>query len=250
MIELKDISKSYTEGFLFRKKINVLKKINMKISKGNSVGLIGNSGSGKSTISNLICGMEKYDSGEIFFEGKKVISGEKRNEISVIFQNPKSSFEPRATMYKNLKEVMDIDVKYDIQEKNRLIRDYTNLVGLNENLLSRNINEISGGEAQRFSIVRALLKEAKFLILDEATSMLDISTQAQILKLLKKLQIERNLTYLFISHDLDIARIFCNYIFVLNNGVIVEEGEIKDIFENPKNSYTKDLIRIFNKLNI
>lgn len=250
MIKLKNINMSYTSGFFKKNKQKILKNIDMNIETGGIYALLGNSGSGKSTIAKLICGMEKYNSGLIFLNGEKFEAKEYREEINIIFQHPESSFDPRLSMYDNLKEILEIRNLYSKKEWDKVIKDNIALLGLEENLLRRRVSEISGGEAQRFAIARALLTKSKFLILDEVTSMLDISTQAQILELLKFLQKEKNLTYLFISHDLEVVKNFCDYIIVLDKGEIIEQGKVKEVLSNPKTEYLKTILKVFNKLNI
>lgn len=250
MIKINSVYKTYVSGTFYKRKFEALKNINIEIMEGKTVGLIGSSGSGKSTIAKILCGIESYNSGEITFENNVIEKGKCIDEINIIFQHPESSFDPRLTMYENLVEILNIKKLYSNENKYKIINEYIKLVGLKEELLKRHVNEISGGEAQRFVIARALMTKSKFLILDECTSMLDVFTQAQILNLLINLQKEKKLTYLFISHDLEVAKIMCDYIYILKDGEIVEKGNVEKIFENPKNEYTKNLIEIFNKLNI
>lgn len=250
MIKFRNVSKSYQSGVIKKRNNKVLDNINLHIKKGRVCGLIGNSGSGKSTIAKILCGLEIYDDGEVLLHDFLLEKGIYNKEINIIFQHPESSFDPRMTIFKNFKEILSIQKIYKEENLQDIIYKYVDLVGLDRNLLNRRVSEISGGEAQRFAIARSLMTESKFLILDEATSMLDVLTQSQILNLLKDLKLKnKELTYLFITHDLELAKSFCDDIAIINKGKIIEYGLVEEVFNNPKTDYVKNIIEAFNKLN-
>ena len=228
--------------------------IDFDIYAGESLGLVGESGSGKSTLGKLIVGLEEPDEGSIYFEGIH-LNGKDNAEIKelgkpiqMIFQNPFSSLNPRMHIGSAIMEVVKLYnpqlPKSELREK---AVELLNMVGLEESHFNRLPQEFSGGQRQRISIARVLAAEPKLIVCDESVSSLDVSVQAQILNLLKKLQEEKKLSYLFISHDLSVVRFMCDRIMVMKDGEIKESGITEDIFSNPKSSYTKTLIEAIPK---
>ncbi|MDR0819258.1 MAG: dipeptide/oligopeptide/nickel ABC transporter ATP-binding protein [Oscillospiraceae bacterium] len=224
MLKAVNISKSFARRFVKSNSVPVLRGVNIEIPAGQTAGLMGNSGGGKSTLARILLGLLSADSGQVFFDGKDItnISGSERvllrRKMQIVFQNPESALNPRMTILQNLLEPMAIQRMYSEQPRRDLISEYLERVGISQKLLTRYPREISGGEAQRVMLARILTLKPKFIVLDEPTSMLDMSVQAQILTLLKQLQREMELTYLLISHDLEITHWFSDRVYTLENG--------------------------------
>lgn len=230
-------------------KLKALNNVSFELNKGETFGLVGESGSGKSTIANIIIGIDCPDNGEVIFKGKSLWEKKKyrRSElgkIQIIFQDPRSSLDPRMSIRQIILEPLICLPKKIRQEKGseknllKLIRS----VGLQEQHLGRYPHEFSGGQRQRIAIARAILTDPEILILDEPTSALDVSIQAQVLNLLKDIQNEKNLTYLFISHNMSVIKYMSNKVGVLYKGDFVEMGDVGEIFYKPKHIYTQKLL--------
>ena len=240
-----------TEKTLSLKKsyFTAVNDVSFDIADGEVLGLVGESGCGKSTIGRTLVQLQKAKSGNVLFENQNIIKMNSntfqplRKKIQIIFQDPFSSLNPRLTIYQTLKEPLKLQNK-NIQ-KNEVRNNVVNTlkrVGLEEDAMYRYPHEFSGGQRQRIGIARAIILSPKLLIADEATSALDVSIQAQILNLIKKLQRESKMTMLFISHDLGVVRHISDRIAVMYNGEIVEIGKKEDIFNNPKHEYTQKLL--------
>lgn len=224
--------------------------INFEIYKGETFGLVGESGSGKTTITRAILGINKLTNGEIIFHdkniSKKLPKAERKQikkSIQMIFQDPASSLNERANVDYIISEGL-YNFKLFENEKDRLDKVCKMLdeVGLLPEHLSRYPHEFSGGQRQRIGIARALVIEPELVLADEPISALDVSIRAQVLNLLKKLQKERQLTYLFIAHDLSIIKYISDRIAVMHQGYVVELGEAEDVYSNPIHPYTKSLL--------
>ena len=229
-LQVKDINKSYRKYGKIEKQ-QVLKDVNFIIKEGECVGLLGESGSRKSTLSRLILGLEKPDSGSILIEDLNVKKWIKENQgkMSVVFQDYTSSSNPNFT------------VKEIILEPLKVLGKKENLDKITEDLLDRYPHELSGGQLQRVCIARSISTKPKFIVLDEAISSLDVSIQAQILELLKDLKDELNITYLFIAHDLQVVTYLCDRIIFLYRGEVVENIHSLNL-AYVKNSYAKRLL--------
>ena len=212
---------------------HALKNINLDLYENKITAFIGPSGCGKSTIANMLLSLIKPDSGTIEIDGT----------IQIIFQHPETSLDPAKKIGYSLEEPMIIHRMYDKAGRKARVRELLDLVDLGEELLDRYPHQISGGEAQRIMIARALSLDPKILILDEPTSMLDVSVQA--MTLLKELQEKLGLSYLFISHDLDVVRWFCDEIAVMEEGKFVETGRTEDVIGHSKMEFTKKLVENF-----
>lgn len=225
MLEVRDVYKSYRkQNSLFsRKRYDVLNGVSFLIKKGECVGLIGESGSGKSTLSRLILGLERPDSGSITIEGEDIIEWNKchKGDMSVVFQDYTTSANPRFTVQDIIAEPL-LALKKAENIKVR-VAELLNKVELPKILLKRYPHELSGGQLQRVCLARAISTKPRFIVLDEALSSLDVSVQAQILKLLNTLKNDLNMTYLFIAHDLQTITNICDRVLFLQQGRIVEQ---------------------------
>lgn len=231
--------------------VKAVDNVSFKIESGESLGLVGESGSGKTTISRLVCRLLDPTSGRIFFNGENIARlkpyafahSPLRKKIQAVFQDPNGSLNPRFTAFDSIADPLcrlgNISNAEELKEKVEQLAGHT---GLSKNLLSRFPHQLSGGEQARVGIARAIALEPELLILDEPTSALDVSVQAIILNLLDKLRNKLGLSYLFISHDLNVVRLLCNRVLVMNRGVIVEEGPADQILNCPQHEYTQSLI--------
>ncbi|MCU9533412.1 ATP-binding cassette domain-containing protein [Streptococcus sp. CSL10205-OR2] len=247
LVEIKDLEISFGEG---KKKFVAVKNANFFINKGETFSLVGESGSGKTTIGRAIIGLNPTSKGDILYEGQKINGKTSREtqrdvirKIQMIFQDPAASLNERATVDYIISEGLHNFKLYDNEEdrKNK-VTEMINSVGLLPEHLTRYPHEFSGGQRQRIGIARALVMHPDFVIADEPISALDVSVRAQVLNLLKKLQKELGLTYLFIAHDLSVVRFISDRIAVIHKGVIVEVAETEELFRNPIHPYTQSLL--------
>ena len=228
--------------------VHAVNNISFDIFKGETLGLVGESGSGKSTTGQLLLGLLKPTSGKIYFQGQEINSfnskkmREIRKNIQVIFQDPYSSLDPRMTITQIIGEALDTaGIKNKFARLER-IKELLDLVGLDESYVNRHPHEFSGGQRQRIGIARALAVNPQLIICDEPISSLDVSIQAQIINLLQSLQAEKNLTYLFIAHDLNVVRHISNRVAVMYLGKIVELAKTEVLFSYPSHPYTQALL--------
>jgi len=252
LLEAKGLYKTYTQtsGFFVKKQriIKALNNVSLSIKKGETLAIVGESGSGKSTLARCLLQLLSLDQGELFFKGKNLNSldaeGKKylKRHIQMVFQDPYASLNPRMKISEILEEGLLIHDLGDKFSRDKKMRDMIKKVGLEVSDLNKYPHQFSGGQRQRIGIARALIVEPELVICDEPVSALDVSIQAQILLLLKELQKELGLSYLFISHDLRVVRHMADNIAVMHQGKIVEQGSIKDIYEKPKANYTRELL--------
>ena len=237
----------------FGTKKNVVKAIDdisFDIVEGEAFGLVGESGSGKSTTGRALLRLYQPTDGEILFEGKDIATLTKgkellefRKEAQMIFQDPYASLDSRMKVRDIIAEGIDIHhLAATKEERNQMVDELLETVGLNREHANRYPHEFSGGQRQRIGIARALALNPKFIVCDEAISALDVSIQAQIVNLLKKLQKEKGLTYLFIAHDLSMVKYISDRIAVMYRGRIVEMGPAECVYANPQHAYTKSLL--------
>lgn len=251
-IKVKNLVKEFPikKGFFSRKvgAVHAVNNISFEINKGETLGLVGESGCGKSTAGRCIIGLLPVTKGSVKIDDTEVtdiapaLKKSVKQRMQIIFQNPYSSLNPRMTIEKILREPLIIHRNFSKNKQNEFISMLLDLVGLDRGVLSRYPHEFSGGQRQRIGIARALVLEPEFIVADEPVSALDISIQAQILNLLKKLKKEFRLTYLFISHDLSVIRHVCDRVAVMYLGEIVEIAPVEELFRNPKHPYTKALL--------
>ena len=211
----------------------VLFDVSFEVRHGEIVGLVGESGSGKSTLARMILGLLQPDSGTITHYTPRP---------QIIFQDPYSSLNPAYDVEWILEEPLRVYGKYDAPERKRRVREMLARVELGEEILHSRPDELSGGMRQRVSIAAALIRRPRFLIADEPVSALDVTVQAQVLRLMRALREELDLSYLFISHDLNVVYQLCDRVLVLKNGVLVEQGDVETVFEHPRHEYTKKLL--------
>lgn len=251
LIEVKHVSKTFggkNSFFSKSKTVHAVKDVNLTIHQGESFGLIGESGSGKTTIGRMIMRLMDPTDGEILFNGKKISQFSKkdmkdyRTNVQIIFQDSGSAFNPRRPIGVQIAYPLIKNKKYSQEEALKEVYHALEMVGLKKSFANRYPHQLSGGQRQRAGIARALVLHPKFLVLDEPVSALDVSVKAQIINLLEDLQKEFGFTYLFIAHNLDLVAYFCDRIAVMYKGEIVEVNTTDQIFRHPKSNVTKKLL--------
>ena len=240
LLIIENISKTFKVDK--NKELQALKNINIRLKKGECIGIVGESGCGKSTLARIIVGIERKTSGKIIFDNKEIEGISKTKDIQMIFQNPLSSFNPRMKIVDYMWEPLRNYFKLSKKDSIPLIKKSLIDVGLDENALEKYPHEFSGGQLQRITIARAIIIKPKLIVCDEITSALDVSVQKQILELLKKLQKDLGLSYLFIGHDLAVVQDISQKIVVIYMGEIVEELNSIDLKSKAKHPYTKLLL--------
>ncbi|MFZ3574586.1 ABC transporter ATP-binding protein [Tenacibaculum finnmarkense] len=252
LLEIKNLHKEYVSKVGWFSKRTVVKAVNdvsFKIYQGETVGLVGESGCGKTTLGSSILQLEKATSGQIIYKGQDITRLSKkalkklRKDIQIIFQDPFSSLNPRITVGNAIVEPMKVhNILNSFKERKEYVLNLLEKVGLEKAHFDRYPHEFSGGQRQRIGIARTIALQPKLIICDESVSALDVSVQAQVLNLLNELKAEFNFTYLFISHDLSVVKYMSDQLVVMNKGQIEEIADADEIYNNPKTSYTKTLI--------
>ncbi|WNY66700.1 ATP-binding cassette domain-containing protein [Borreliella lusitaniae] len=265
ILKVENLIQTFTTGedFLFwknKQKVNAVNNVSFEVEKNKTLGLVGESGCGKSTTLRSIMQLYTPTSGNIYFNEKNITKLSKKEllktkkDMQMVFQDPHTSLDPRMTIKEIIAEPLEIYSENKIlpktkQEIEQRVNELTDIVGLHKSMLTRYPHEFSGGQRQRIGIARALALNPKLLLLDEAVSALDVSIRAQILNLLKTLQKELNLSYLFISHDLAVVKYMSDKIAVMYLGVILELAPRETLFSNPIHPYTKMLIASIPEIN-
>ena len=251
IVEVRNLKKYFEAGGLGPfggKPVKAVDGVNFDIKRGETLGLVGESGCGKTTLGRTLIQLEKATDGEVSFDGTDVteLSGEDltawRRNAQMVFQDPESSLNDRMTVGEIIREPLDVHDWKTPGDRRARVRELLSVVGLKEEHYYRYPHQFSGGQRQRIGIARALALEPEFVVLDEPVSALDVSVQAQVLNLLEDLQEEFNLTYLFIAHDLSVVRHICDRVAVMYLGNIMEIGPTEELFEDPKNPYTISLL--------
>jgi peptide/nickel transport system ATP-binding protein len=224
--------------------------LSLDLKRGETLGLVGESGSGKTTFGQALLRLNTLTDGKVTFLGQHIEAfGRKemkplRSRMQIVFQDPFASLNPRMSVRQIIEEGLMVNgIGKTGAERIERVKQALRDAGLPDTILSRFPHEFSGGQRQRLAIARAIALEPEFILLDEPTSALDLSVQAQIIELLRKLQREKGLSYLFISHDLKVVRALCHRVIVMQNGQIVEQGAVQDVLERPQTDYTRRLVR-------
>ncbi len=231
----KNLNKCYVDK---GKKLQALKDVSFFLKEGEILGIVGESGSGKSTLLRHVSCLEKPDGGTLLYKGidytgkSPAFAG---TFLQMVFQDAQMSFDPRMKMKKAVVEASD-------GCSHEKLSQILEAVGLDESLLEKKAGNMSGGQCQRMSIARALCSDARILLCDEVTSALDVTTQAQVVALLKQLRENEGLSIIFVSHDLALVSMLCDRIMVMKDGECVEEGETSKVLGNPQHEYTKELL--------
>lgn len=247
LLQVKHLKQYFTSG---KSTVKAVDDVTFDIYEGEIFGLVGESGSGKTTTGRSIIRLYDPTDGEIIFDGKDVSKLKTRSEklefnreMQMIFQDPYASLNPRMTVEDIIAEGIDIHgLAKSKKERSEMVENLLETVGLNRDHASRYPHEFSGGQRQRIGIARALAVQPKFIIADEPISALDVSIQAQVVNLLKDLQEEKGLTYLFIAHDLSMVKFISDRIGVMHYGRLLEVGPADDVYDKPLHDYTKSLI--------
>ena len=253
LLEVNDLKMYFpvTKGILIQRKVADVKAVDgvsFTIKRGETLGLVGESGCGKSTTGRAILQLYRPTAGSVKFEGKELttLKGEElrrqRRKMQMIFQDPYASLNPRMTVGNIIGEPLEVHNIAKGREKRERVQELLRVVGLNPYFVNRYPHEFSGGQRQRIGVARALALNPDFIVCDEPISALDVSIQAQIVNMLKELQIEFGLTYLFIAHDLSMVRYISDRIAVMYLGKIVELTDYESLYENPQHPYTQALL--------
>ncbi len=252
LLETKDLSKYFTakKGLLNRQpaQVKAVDHVSLTVNKGETLGLVGESGCGKSTLGRTILRLIPATEGQVLYNGEDILTYDKkkmwemRRKLQIIFQDPYSSLNPRMTVYDLISAPLEVYKIGTKAERREMVEEILQEVGLDKQYLNRFPHEFSGGQRQRIGIARALILNPEFVVCDEAVSALDVSVRAQVLNLMRNMQQKKNLTYLFISHDLSVVRHISDRIAVMYLGSVAEVAEKAQLYSNPMHPYTKALL--------
>lgn len=252
LLETKNLSKYFTgkKGLLNRQpaQVKAVDHVSLTVNKGETLGLVGESGCGKSTLGRTILRLIPATEGQVLYNGEDILTYDKkkmwemRRKLQIIFQDPYSSLNPRMTVYDLISAPLEVYKIGTKAERREMVEEILQEVGLDKQYLNRFPHEISGGQRQRIGIARALILNPEFVVCDEAVSALDVSVRAQVLNLMRNMQQKKNLTYLFISHDLSVVRHISDRIAVMYLGSVAEVAEKAQLYSNPMHPYTKALL--------
>ncbi len=246
LVRLDDVCKFFQVGR--HQTLKAVNHVSFSVDRGETVGLVGESGCGKSTTGRCIIKLDPPTSGHVYYDGKDIYKQTKAEhkeftgKMQMIFQNPYASLNPRMSVKEIVGEGIKLHGHYTDAEVDEKVEDLLNRVGLSRDHMSRFSHEFSGGQRQRIGIARALSVDPEFLICDEPISALDVSIQAQVINMLKNLQEEMGLTYLFIAHDLSVVKYISDRVVVMYLGTIVEEAPADELYGHPMHPYTQALL--------
>lgn len=259
LIRLEAVSRLFpvkSKGFFFKQQVRAVDGVSLDIQPGETVALVGESGSGKSTLGRLALGLQPATSGTVFFEQKNLSKMSRSNRrqlrrrMQIVFQDPFGSLNPRLPIGDQIEEGLIAHNLGDGPARRTRVEEVLDLVGLPSEYGARYPHEFSGGQRQRIGIARALAVGPEFVVLDEPVSALDVSIQSQVLNLLTELRKEKGLTYLFISHNLDVVGYFADRVAVMYLGKIVESGPVERVFSTPQHPYTIALLSAVPKIQV
>ena len=245
MIEVRNVTKEFSAS---GGRVTAVRDVSFEVYEGETFGLAGESGGGKSTLGRMIMGLIRPTSGDVLFEGRSIAdlsAGDfrlLRRRMQMVFQNPLGALNPRKTVGASVELPLINFGLGTARERRRRVAELLDMVGLDASQAERYPHEFSGGQAQRIGIARALASDPSFIFLDEPVSALDVSIQAQVLNLLKDLQRRLGLTYLFVAHNLNVVHFMCDRSAVVRAGEIVEMGSTREMFREPKHDYTRRLL--------
>ncbi len=248
MLELRRLSKTFTRGHLLRRQSTVIHGVDLAIGRGETVGLVGPSGAGKTTLARLAVRLLEPSGGRLTFEGKDITHARGgrlrrlRARMQIVFQDPQSSLHPKMKIGDLLAEPLRLHYRVPRSRRKAAVAAMLDRFALHADILERYPAQLSGGEKQRVAIARVMALQPAFVVLDEPTSMLDVSVQANLLHLLAELQRDSRMAYLLISHDLRIVARFCRRVAVMEAGRIVEQGMVDDVLARPRHPCTRMLI--------
>ncbi len=251
LLEVKSLAKSFwlRDGMFRKREFKAVRDVNFSLRRGHTLGVVGESGSGKTTMGLTLLRLHEPTGGAVVFDGRDLLAmdsrerQEMRRRIQIVFQNPYASLNPRFTVGQTLLEPMTIHgIGASVDEREARARSLLVKVGLDDSAMQKYPHEFSGGQRQRVAIARCLTLSPEVLVLDEAVSALDVSVQAQVLNLLKDLQDELGLAYIFISHDLAVVRFMADEVIVMKDGEVVEQAGVEQILERPQEEYTRRLL--------
>lgn len=246
LLEVRDLVKTFRPRS--RHAVTAVKGVSFEIEAGKTYGLVGESGSGKSTVARMVAQLSSATSGSIRFDGEEVTRLDRRTrrryrrDVQIVFQDPYAALNPRMTVAELVSEPMEVHRVGTRADRVARTRQLLDQVGLPSSALGRKPTDFSGGQRQRIMIARALALQPRLIVADEPVSALDVSVQAQVLNLMKDLQDELGLSYLFISHDLSVVEFISDRIGVMYHGDLIEEGGKREIYATPKTEYTRGLI--------
>lgn len=252
LLEIRNLQKNFLVKKTFKRADRVYLKavdgVDLTMEKGETVGLVGESGCGKSTLGRTILKLHSVSGGQIFYNGTEITNYSVdqmmpyRKKMQLIFQDPFASLNPRKTVFQSVKSPLDIAGELDREQKKQKVIQMLDVVGMGEKYLNKYPHEMSGGQRQRIVIARALINNPELVVCDEPVSALDVSVRSQVLNLIKDLQEQMNLAYLFISHDLSVVQYICDKVAVMYLGKIVEIADKQELFARPLHPYTKALL--------